>query len=163
MSIQNVLKAKVFTPKGGRYLTVFHNSVSVFIPPWKGGRIPESIGPTTVARARQIPNGSGSFGKYARTSDDPYLQGGCGLLTKRMARETRSDARVASEGPRPTVKGGFSPPVARGPVPRDRWIARTISRPGRDLLHGFMKQPEIPKDNPDRASPRARLYLSSFH
>ena len=45
-----------------------------------------------------------------------------------MARETRSDARVASEGPRPTVKGGFSPPVARGPVPRDRWIARTMAR-----------------------------------
>ena len=155
MSIQNVLKVKVFTPKGGRYLRVFHNSVSVFIPPWKGGRIPESIGPTTVARARQIPNGSGS--------GEPYLQGGCGLLTKRMARETRSDARVASEGPRPTVKGGFSPPVARGPVPRDRWIARTISRPGRDLLHGFMKHPEIPKDNPDRASPRARLYLFSFY
>ena len=30
-----------------------------------------------------------------------------------MARETRSDARVASEGPSPTMKGGFLPPRPR--------------------------------------------------
>ena len=40
-----------------------------------------------------------------------------------MARGTRSDARVASEGPSPTVKVPFFF-VARGPVPRDRRIAR---------------------------------------
>ena len=45
-----------------------------------------------------------------------------------MARGTRSQARVACEGPRPTVKGGFSLSVARGPVPRDHWIARVAWR-----------------------------------
>ena len=43
------------------------------------------------------------------------------LQTLGMARETLSDARVASEGPRPTGDGNdflfFT--VARGPVPRD--------------------------------------------
>ena len=46
------------------------------------------------------------------------------LQTLGMARGTRSDARVASEGPRATVTGGFlsrkTAPffVGRGPVPR---------------------------------------------
>ena len=40
-------------------------------------------------------------------------------VARTMARGTRSHARVACEGPSPTVKAGFSPPVARGPVPRD--------------------------------------------
>ena len=43
-----------------------------------------------------------------------------------MARETRSDARVASEGPRPTMTCRFFP-VAREPVPRERWIARACT------------------------------------
>ena len=34
-----------------------------------------------------------------------------------MARDTRSDARVASEGPRPTMKGGLSAAAAPGGVP----------------------------------------------
>ena len=55
------------------------------------------IGSTSVVRERLIPNGSGS--------GDPDLQEGCGLTAKRMARGTRSPARVASEGPRPTVNG----------------------------------------------------------
>ena len=37
-----------------------------------------------------------------------------------MARETRSDARMACEGPRPTMKGDGPDTVARGPVPRER-------------------------------------------
>ena len=40
-------------------------------------------------------------------------------FTRGVARETRSDARVASEGPRPTVRGVAFFFVARGPVPRD--------------------------------------------
>ena len=42
------------------------------------------------------------------------------LQTLGMARGTRSDARVASEGPRPTVSGDdfLLVTVARGPVPR---------------------------------------------
>ena len=40
-----------------------------------------------------------------------------------MARETRSHARGASEGPSPTVKKSALS-VARGPVPRDRCMAR---------------------------------------
>ena len=48
-------------------------------------------------------------------SDDLDLQG--------LARE-----RWRGTGPRPTVRGGF--PVARGPVPRARWMTRTILRPG---------------------------------
>ena len=49
-------------------------------------------------------------------SGDPDLQG--------LARE-----RWRGTGPRPTVKGGerFFP-VARGPVPRERWSARTMAR-----------------------------------
>ena len=43
-----------------------------------------------------------------------------------MARETRSHARVASEGPSPTMKRAFCP---RGP--------------GRALLHGVMKHPKL--------------------
>ena len=76
-------------------MRVFHKSVSVFILPWKGGRIP-GIGPISVVRDRPIPNGS--------RSGDLDLQGG-GLPAKRMARETRSHARVACEGPSPTMKG----------------------------------------------------------
>ena len=43
------------------------------------------------------------------------------LQTLGMARETRSPARVACEGPRPTVNGAdfLGVTVARGPVPRD--------------------------------------------
>ena len=47
-----------------------------------------------------------------------------------MARGTHSPARVTCEGPSPTVKGKRFFPVARGPVPRDRWSARTKLRPG---------------------------------
>ena len=49
---------------------------------------------TTVVREHPLPNRSGS--------GDPDLQGGCSLPAKRMARETRSPARVAGEGPSPT-------------------------------------------------------------
>ena len=34
-------------------------------------------------------------------------------MTRTMARETRSQARVACEGPSPTMKGGFLPPRPR--------------------------------------------------
>ena len=51
-------------------------------------------------------------------------------FTRAMARETRSDARVASEGPRPTVREWRFFFVARGPVPRERWIARERWRAG---------------------------------
>ena len=50
-----------------------------------------------------------------------------------IAGQTRSDARVASEGPRATVTGGFlsqstSPfPVGRGPVPRHAAGYRTVA------------------------------------
>ena len=63
------------------YLRVFHISISsgrrdllVSISA-AGSRLPEGIGPTSVVREHPLPNGSGSFGKYARTSDDPELQG----------------------------------------------------------------------------------------
>ena len=46
-----------------------------------------------------------------------------------MARGTLSHARVACEGPRPTVKGDVPVPVARGPVPRDRCMARDRPSP----------------------------------
>ena len=44
-----------------------------------------------------------------------------------VAGETLSDARVASEGPRATVKK--TPPlhVGRGPVPRRAWVHRSIA------------------------------------
>ena len=35
---------------------------------------------------------------------------------------------VAVTGPRPTVKENVLRPVARGPVPRERWNARTMAR-----------------------------------
>ena len=50
-----------------------------------------------------------------------------------VAGETRSDARVASEGPRATVTGGFLGrktvpfPVGRGPVPRRASVYRTFA------------------------------------
>ena len=37
-------------------------------------------------------------------------------VDRSLARETRSPARVASEGPRPTGRGGVFSTVARGPV-----------------------------------------------
>ena len=40
------------------------------------------------------------------------------LVDRSMARETRSHARVACEGPSPTVKGAVVFTVARGSVPR---------------------------------------------
>ncbi len=43
------------------------------------------------------------------------------MTAKRMARETLSHARVACEGPRPTVNGAVPATVARGPVPRERF------------------------------------------
>ena len=47
-----------------------------------------------------------------------------------MARETRSDARLASEGPRPTMKGDFLPPRPRGRAAllhRDQEVSPTDS------------------------------------
>ena len=59
-------------------------------------RLPEGLVPTSVVREHLLPNGSGS--------GDPELQNQRGDRT--MARGTLSHARVASEGPRPTVKRG---------------------------------------------------------
>ena len=52
------------------------------------------------------------------------------LQTLGMARETRSHARVASEGPSPTVNGEdfLGVTVARGPVPRDLSTATENAR-----------------------------------
>ena len=59
-----------------------------------------------------------------------------------LARGTLSHARVACEGPSPTMRVTFftvtvPATVARGPVPRDRWSVRTLARefPPRSL-HG---------------------------
>ena len=49
-------------------------------------------------------------------------------IARGMARGTRSPARVASEGPSPTVISTVFFIVARGPVPRDRWSTRTMAR-----------------------------------
>ena len=46
----------------------------------------------------------------------------------KKTRDVFSRERWRGTGPRPTVKGGFSPPVARGPVPRERWIARAMAK-----------------------------------
>ena len=35
---------------------------------------------------------------------------------------------MARDRPSPYGEGGFSPPVARGPVPRERWSARAMAR-----------------------------------
>ena len=86
-------------------------------PALEGGQIPAGIGPTSVVRERPLPNRSGSFGKYARTSDDPALQGGCGLTAIHMARDR----------PSPYVKRKRFFIVARGPVPRD--VERVMKRP----------------------------------
>ena len=54
-----------------------------------------------------------------------------------MARETRSDARVASEGPRPTMKGGFLPPrprQARRPIALRLGGLSYLIETGRSLL-----------------------------
>ena len=83
-------RAGACPPPGQTNLRVFHNPVSVFIPPWKDRRIPESIKPISVVRDRPIPNGSGALGKYARASDDLHLQRGCGLPVKCMARDRPS-------------------------------------------------------------------------
>ena len=48
------------------YLRVFHNSVSVFIRPWREGEYQKALGPSVVCD-RLITNGSGS--------GDPALQG----------------------------------------------------------------------------------------
>ena len=91
---------------------VFHKSVSVFIPLW--GRIPSQRCP--VRRDRPV-----SIFIVAR---EPVPR--AHSITRAMARDTRSDARVASEGPSPTMKEGRFSTVARGPVPRDHWDTRTI-------------------------------------
>ena len=106
------------------------------------------IGPNSVVCDRLITNGSGS--------GDPDLQGlarerwrgpvprptvKCRFfivargpvprdrwMARTLARGTRSHARVACEGPSPTVRGWRFFIVAWGPVPRDRWIARGMAR-----------------------------------
>ena len=44
-----------------------------------------------------------------------------------IAGETRSDARMASEGPRATVLRTLPGPVGRGPVPRHAAVYRKIA------------------------------------
>ena len=72
----------------------------------------------SVVCDRLITNGSGS--------GDPDLQNQRG--DRCMARGTLSHARVACEGPSPTMKGDVIFIVARGPVPRDRSVDRSIAR-----------------------------------
>ena len=77
----------------------------------------------------------------------------------KRTRDVFSVARaMARDRPSPYGEGaGVIFTVARGPVPRERWTARTISRPGglsygdivriktgRALLHRFMKHPDLP-------------------
>ena len=87
---------------------VGETSRSRFLPVGEPSRslLQEGIGPTSVVRVRLHPNGSGAGA--------PELQNQRGDRT--MARETRSDARVASEGPRPTVRGGVFFPHRGEPV-----------------------------------------------
>ena len=76
-----------------------------------------------------------------------------------MARETRSDARVASEGPRPTMKG-LSAAVA--PVGAPSYCIETR----RSLLRGFMKHPQLTwytyKDNTMKTMTH-RDYTAEIH
>ena len=76
-----------------------------------------------IARDRPSPYGEGAFFIVVRGP----VPRDC-WMTRAMARETRSHARLASEGPSPTVKGWRFFIVVRGPVPRERWIARTMAR-----------------------------------
>ena len=93
-------------------------------------------GLTDLQRTRDVFSGARGM---ARDRPSPYGEGGAFFIVARgpvprdrwdargMARGTRSHARVACEGPRPTVRGGVFF-VARGPVPRERWIARPLAR-----------------------------------
>ena len=78
----------------------------------------------------------------ARDRPSPYGEGGGVFFTvaRGPSDATRASERVSpaiigvreawrGTGPRPTVKGRFSPPVARGPVPRDRCMARACPSP----------------------------------
>ena len=76
-----------------------------------------------MARDRPSPYGEGAFFIVARGP----VPRDC-WMTRAIARETRSPARVACEGPSPTVKGWRFFIVVRGPVPRDRWMTRAIAR-----------------------------------
>ena len=73
----------------------------------------------TLARDRPSPYGEGAFFPVAR-GPVPRER----WIARMLARETRSPARVACEGPSPTVKGDLLPP-------RLREVRRPIaSRPG---------------------------------
>ena len=69
-----------------------------------------------MARDRPSPYGAGAFFIVAR---GPVPRERWIPRARAMARGTRSDARVASEGPRPTVRGVAFFIVVLGPVPRD--------------------------------------------
>ncbi len=72
-----------------------------------------------------------------------------------MARETRSDARMASEGPSPTVKGTVLIPVARGPVPRERWHGE-----GQTSGQGCPSYPDASRDRCMAREPRSHARVA---
>ena len=60
-----------------------------------------------------------------------------------VAGETRSDARVASEGPRATMKKTPPLDVGRGPVPRHRSRARPVGQDRQILTRSGSGEPEL--------------------
>ena len=83
--------------------------------------------PPSVVRDRLLPNGSTVTKTVIFTvARGPVPRDRQGART--MARETRSHARVACEGPSPTGRGGVFFIVARGPVPRERPVDRSTAR-----------------------------------
>ena len=83
-------------------------------------------------------------------------------VARTMARETRSHARVASEGPRPTVKCRFFSRSAVAYPPRALECADDI-KTGRTLLHRFMKHPpRISRNNKHATTAHAHLRRGLF-
>ena len=84
-----------------------------------------------------------------------------------MARETRSHARVACEGPSPTMKGGSLPPIASRPGGLSYQDIACIET-GRSLLRlsraSMEPEPETAPENESHQTPVAfALSLSSAH
>ena len=64
-------------------------------------------------------------------------------LPGELAGETRSDARMASEGPRATIKKRRPLTVARGPVPRQRSRARSCRAGSSEALASLPSDPDL--------------------
>ena len=79
-----------------------------------------SVGETSWSRFLQVGETSGL--------DVPVARGPLGGFHTHIRAGFSAIGAWRGTGPRPTVKGAVPATVARGPVPRDRWITRAMAR-----------------------------------